>query len=130
MLTDTDGFEFRSVIVTGYASNVSETDSTPDINATMTYVRQGSLALSRDLLRTFTPGAPFDFGDWVMISGIGIFVVDDVMHERWRNCADIWFPDRKQAIRWGRRRAQLARLNSRPEKPGLLALGPLGWDFR
>ncbi len=116
---------FQSVIVTGYTSSPHETDSTPFLTASMTRVRPGCLALSRDLLRTFTPGAPFDFGDWVVIPGVGIFIVEDTMNARWKNRADIWFQERRKALRWGRRRAYLARLPwPIEEATGEFALGP------
>lgn len=123
-----DGAEldFHAVVVTGYSSSREETDSTPFLTASMTQVRTGCLALSRDLLRTFTPEAPFDFGDWVVLPGTGVFIVEDTMHPRWKNRADIWFPDRRQAIRWGRQKSLIARLPSPPEEgDGLFALGPL-----
>jgi 3D (Asp-Asp-Asp) domain-containing protein len=116
---------FRPIVVTGYTSCPRETDSTPHVTASLTRVRPGCLALSRDLLRTFTPGAPFDFGDWVVLAGVGVFVVEDTMNARWRNRADIWFQERRMALRWGRRRALIARLPLPLEGDGrLFALGP------
>jgi 3D (Asp-Asp-Asp) domain-containing protein len=116
---------FQEIVVTGYASAPAETDSSPTVTASMTRVRPGCLALSRDLLRTFTRNAPFDFGDWVVLPGVGIFVVQDTMHERWERRGDIWFPDRSSAMRWGSRRVLVGRLahpdlNSEP----LSGLGP------
>jgi 3D (Asp-Asp-Asp) domain-containing protein len=101
---------FQEIVVTGYASAPAETDSTPSVTASMTRVRPGCLALSRDLLRTFTRNAPFDFGDWVVLPGVGIFIVQDTMHERWERRGDIWFPDRPSALRWGTRRVLVGRL--------------------
>jgi 3D (Asp-Asp-Asp) domain-containing protein len=124
-VTGDEELVFRPVIVTGYASRIAETDSTPALTASMTHVRPGCLALSRDLLRTFTPGAPFDFGDGVVIPGVGIFTVEDTMHPRWTNRADIWFADPRHAIRWGRRKALIARLPAPVEEASpLFALGP------
>ena len=120
-----DSLVLRPIVVTGYTSSVRETDSTPFITASMTRVRPGCLALSRDLLRTFTPEAPFDFGDWVVIPGVGIFIVEDTMNARWRNRADIWFNRRRDAVHWGRRQALIARLpNPLQEGRELFALGP------
>jgi len=120
-----DSLIFQSVVATGYTSSPRETDSTPFVTASMTRVRPGCLALSRDLLRTFTPGAPYDFGDWVVLPGVGIFVVEDTMNARWRNRADIWFANRREAVHWGRRNVWIARL-PRPLEEGsdLFALGP------
>lgn len=120
-----DPLAFRPIVVTGYTSCPRETDSTPFITASMTRVRPGCLALSRDLLRTFTPGAPFDFGDWVVLPGVGVFIVEDTMNARWRARADIWFRERHDALHWGRRQASIALLPI-PVEAGsdLFALGP------
>jgi len=94
-----------TVVVSGYTSRVCETDSTPFITAANTTTRPGVIALSRDLVRRYTPGAPFDFGDVVHLSGIGDFIVEDVMAARWERRADIWFGDLDDARHFGRRRA-------------------------
>jgi 3D (Asp-Asp-Asp) domain-containing protein len=101
---------FHEIVVTGYASWAAETDSTPSVTAAMTSVRPGCLALSRDLLRTFTRNAPFDFGDWVLLPGVGVFIVQDTMAQRWERRGDIWFATRDEALRWGRRRLLVGRL--------------------
>lgn len=95
-------------IATGYSSTVDQTDSTPFITAANTRVRQGVLALSRDLLKRYTPDAPFDFGDVVYVSGIGKFIVEDSMNRRWHRRADIWFTDRPTAIEFGKRRVRIS----------------------
>jgi 3D (Asp-Asp-Asp) domain-containing protein len=91
------------VIATGYSSSVWETDSTPFTTAANTRTRQGIVALSRDLLRRYNPDAPFSFGDVVTISGVGDFIVEDSMNERWRRRVDVWFPSRAAAVSFGRR---------------------------
>lgn len=95
------------VIVTGYSSTVRETDSTPFVTASNTPTRTGIVALSRDLLQRYTPGAPFGFGDVVHLSGLGDFVVEDSMHPRWHRRVDVWFPSSEAALRFGRRRTVL-----------------------
>ena len=101
------------VVATGYSSSVRETDSTPFITAANTPTRNGILALSRDLLTHYTPGAPFSFGDYVRIPGLGNFLVEDSMNARWDNRVDIWFPSRMEALRFGVRRVYLtARLGA------------------
>lgn len=97
------GQRFRLIEVTAYTSSTSETDSTPHLTASSVPPRPGTIALSRDLLRTFTPGAPFDFGDKVLIPGVGIFEAHDTMHSRWKAKADIWFASKARARAWGRR---------------------------
>ncbi|MDH4037448.1 MAG: 3D domain-containing protein [Candidatus Krumholzibacteria bacterium] len=92
-----------TVTVTGYTSRPEETDDTPFITAANTQTRPGVIALSRDLLRRYTPDAPFTFGDVIHISGVGDFVVEDSMNSRWRKRADIWFESLSQARSFGRR---------------------------
>jgi 3D (Asp-Asp-Asp) domain-containing protein len=100
---DGDTHRFLLVTVTGYTSAAAQTDDSPTMTASSRHARPGTVALSRDLLRTFTPGAPFDFGDRVLIPGMGMYVVDDTMSPRWTRMADIWFADLKRAKTWGRR---------------------------
>ena len=92
-----------SVTVTGYTSRAIETDDTPFITAANTRTRPGVIALSRDLLRRYTPDAPFRFGDIIHISGVGDFVVEDSMNSRWERRADIWFESLDAARAFGRR---------------------------
>ncbi len=92
-----------SVVVTGYTSREEETDDTPFITAANTRTRPGVIALSRDLLRAYTPGAPFRFGDVIHLSGLGDFIVEDSMGSRWERRADIWFENLDAAISFGRR---------------------------
>jgi 3D (Asp-Asp-Asp) domain-containing protein len=92
-----------SVSVSAYTSRLCETDDTPFITAANTSTRPGVLALSRDLLKRYTPGAPFNFGDVVHINGLGDFVVEDAMASRWQRRADIWFESADDARVFGRR---------------------------
>lgn len=94
---------FKRILVTAYSSRIEETDDTPRVTASNTLPAPGTIALSRDLLRTFTPGAPFDFGEKVLIPGVGVFEVRDTMHPRWSEKADIWLETVDQARTWGRR---------------------------
>jgi 3D (Asp-Asp-Asp) domain-containing protein len=100
------------VIVTGYSLDPGETDDTPDRTAINTTTRPGVIALSRDLIRAFNPTAPFRFGDKVRIEGIGEFIVEDTMAERWNRRADIWFPTSDEAVRWGRKRLAITRVET------------------
>ena len=96
--------------VTGYSSSVRETGSTLGLTAAGTPARHGVIALSQDLLREYTPGAPFTFHDRLVIPGIGSFSIEDTMHPRWTRRADIWFSSREEALRWGCRTRYLYRL--------------------
>jgi len=105
-----NGGEVRlKVIATGYSSSPFETDDTPFITAANTQTRPGVLALSRDLLRPYTPDAPFSFGDKVMLEGLGEFIIEDSMNRRWRRHVDIWFPSRREALVFGRREITLTK---------------------
>ena len=105
-----DRAHFIRVDITGYSSRVEETDADPFITAMCTLTAPGVVALSRDLLRTFTPGAPFDFGDKILIPGVGVYSVEDTMHPRWIHRVDIWFPSTAEAFAWGRRTAFIAEI--------------------
>ncbi|MFH1277717.1 MAG: hypothetical protein ABIK65_05000 [Candidatus Eisenbacteria bacterium] len=98
------------VVVTGYSSTPEQTDSTPFLTASMTQVRPGVIALSRDLIRTYNPKAPFRYGDRVRVEGIGEFIVEDTMHERYQRRADIWFESVEEAVRWGRKMLRISLL--------------------
>jgi 3D (Asp-Asp-Asp) domain-containing protein len=94
---------YVKVLATGYTSSVEETDNTPFVTAANTASRPGVIAVSQNLLREYTPGAPFSFGDRVKIYGLGDFIVEDCMNPRWTNRVDVWFADREEAIRFGLR---------------------------
>jgi 3D (Asp-Asp-Asp) domain-containing protein len=110
MTASYEDFAMVSVTITGYSSSVEETDDSPEITATNTAVREGVIALSQDLLREFTPGAPFSFHDRVEIPGLGRFFIEDTMHPRWMRRADLWFPSREEALQWGLRTRPLYKL--------------------
>jgi 3D (Asp-Asp-Asp) domain-containing protein len=99
---------YVKVLATGYTSSIAETDTTPFITAANTPSRPGVLAISRNLLREYTPGAPFSFGDRVKIYGVGDFIVEDSMNPRWTNRVDIWFAEREDAVRFGLRQVVLS----------------------
>ncbi len=117
------------VTCTAYSSTIAQCDSTPFETATLKRVRRGYLALSRDLIATFTPGAPFDFGDRVEVIGIGVFQIEDTMNARWRHRADLWVPSTGEAISFGRRTVLLARLAERPVDMAL-ATNPIASSSR
>jgi len=103
------GRVYVRVLATGYSSTVAETDATPFITAANTPTRRGTLAVSQNLLREYTPGAPFSFGDRVHVHGVGEFLVEDSMNARWANRIDIWFTSREDALNFGRREVVLSR---------------------
>jgi 3D (Asp-Asp-Asp) domain-containing protein len=95
------------VTMTSYSSTVGQTDEDPFTTACGTTPRPGIIALSRDLLREYTPGAPFRYGDRVFIDGHGEFIVEDTMHPRWTRRVDLWAQNDVDAMHFGRRRGRL-----------------------
>jgi len=92
------------VITTGYSSTPDQTDATPFITASGTYVRDGIIACNF-----------LKFGTRVQfpqLYGDKIFVVEDRMALKNSHKIDIWFPDRAQAIEFGLKRTQVAILES------------------
>jgi len=102
------------VTVTAYSSSASECDEDPHLTASNRPVRHGIIALSRDLLKRYTPEGPFDWGDRVHLEGVGEFVVEDAMSPRYSKRADIWCPDSVSAIAWG---VQVRKLSVPPADP-------------
>lgn len=101
---------FVRVSATAYSSQMGETDADPSLTASNTVTRPGTAAVSRDLLRAFTPGAPFDYGDKILIPGVGIYRVEDTMNGRWRRKIDLWFDSTADARRWGRQVAYVTKV--------------------
>lgn len=83
----------RWVIVTAYSSTPDQTDSSPFITASGSYVRDGIVA--SNFLRF---GTRVRFPD---IYGDKIFIVEDRMALKNSHKMDIWFPSRSQAINFG-----------------------------
>ena len=81
------------VTVTAYSSTVDQTDDTPFITASGTYVRDGIAAAN------FLPfGTVFKIPD---LYGDKIFVIEDRMNKRYWQRIDIWFPERQMAKEFG-----------------------------
>lgn len=101
------------VWVTAYSSTPDQTDDSPFITAANTPVRHGIVAAN------FLP-----FGTEIKIPeifGEEVFVVEDRMHRRKRGFIDIWMPTRKDALKFGIRRAEIV-IVSEPENHIELAL--------
>ncbi|ASN80382.1 MULTISPECIES: 3D domain-containing protein [Deinococcus] len=101
----------RSAVVraTAYNSLAAQTDSTPFITATGTRVRNGVVALSRDLLRLFPYGTRITIQDLSGRYNFGnqVFIVEDTMAARKVNSLDIWMPSRNQALQFGARSVRI-----------------------
>ncbi len=91
------------VHITAYNPVPGQTDDTPFITASADYVRDGIVALSRDLERTLK----LDFGDIVVLETragefLGEFEFQDRMNKRWRNKVDIFMWKVKDARKFGK----------------------------
>jgi len=81
------------VVVTAYSSTPEQTDDTPFITASGTYVRNGIVAANMLPMGTKIK-IPTLYGD-------RIFVVEDRMHPRNSQNVDIWFPTYWEAKSFG-----------------------------
>jgi 3D (Asp-Asp-Asp) domain-containing protein len=87
------------VQVSGYNSEVAQTDDSPFITAKGTHVRWGIVASNM-----------FPFGTVIKIPslyGDQIFVVEDRMNSRYQQNVDIWFESKADALALGRRMVQI-----------------------
>lgn len=80
-------------LITAYSSSVDETDETPFVTASGSYVRSGIVAAN------FLPfGAAIRMPE---IFGERVFVVEDRLHEKNNDRIDIWLPSKKEALEFG-----------------------------
>ena len=91
------------VTVTAYSSRVCETDNSPTITASNKKVREGYIALSRDIERKYG----LKFGDKVHLKGYGEYQFEDRMHRRKRRQVDIFMHSTKRALKHGRKKSVL-----------------------
>lgn len=87
------GVSSMEVVITAYSSTPGQTDNTPFITASGSYVRSGVVAAN------FLP-----FGTKIKlpeIFGDKIFTVEDRMHEDYNDRVDIWFSSKAEAIKFG-----------------------------
>ncbi|MBI5401250.1 3D domain-containing protein [Candidatus Wolfebacteria bacterium] len=90
-----------SVVITGYSSSVDETDDTPYITASGTFVRHGVAASN------FLPlGTKFRVPE---IYGDKVFTIEDRMNPRYndKNWVDIWFDSKATAKVFGKKSAEI-----------------------
>ena len=85
--------------ITAYSSSVDETDSTPHVTASGTRTRDGVVASNAFPLGTQVR-IPDLFGDRIL-------VVEDRMHQRFTHRIDIWMPSKWQALRFGKKQAEV-----------------------
>lgn len=97
----------RMLTVTAYSPTVGQTDSTPFTTASNCRVRDGIVAVSRDL---FSKG--WRFGRRVYVKGMGVYTIEDLMHRRKENQVDIFMFDTQEALEFGRRKLRVYLLGS------------------
>lgn len=96
----------RELTVTSYSPRKKETDNDPFITASMQRVREGTVAVSRDL---FYDG--WVFGRRVYIEGEGVFTIADLMHARKTKQVDIFRFNTKAASKFGKQQRRVALLD-------------------
>lgn len=85
------------VTVTAYHPGVYCRGSRKGITASGQKVKEGMIAVSRDVERKLN----LDFGDRVLLHGIGVFDFQDRMASRCRAKVDIFMNCKRKAIRFG-----------------------------
>jgi 3D (Asp-Asp-Asp) domain-containing protein len=70
------------------------------ITASGKRVKEGIVAISRDVERSLN----LDFGDRVLLHGLGVFEFQDRMASRWRLKADVFMHSNNKARRFGVKR--------------------------
>ncbi len=84
-------------IVTVTAYHNCPGSKTPGITASGQRVKRGMIAVSRDVERNLN----LDFGDRLLLNGLGVFAFQDRMVSRWRQKADIFMDCENKAARFG-----------------------------
>jgi 3D (Asp-Asp-Asp) domain-containing protein len=95
-----------TVQLSGYNSEVGQTDDSPFITAANTHVRWGIVAANI----IDANGRNIPFGTIIKIPalyGDQIFVVEDRMNKRYTRNVDIWFESHADALKLGRRTVQI-----------------------
>ena len=98
------------VTMTAYSPDAAQTDATPTVTSTGEEVREGIVAVSRDLL-----GGVLPYGSELRVVDVRederacggwlpgqVLEVQDTLHPRKSKQIDLWVPDREQALAWGR----------------------------
>ena len=88
------------VTVTAYHPGVYAKGSPKGYTASGRRVAEGMIAVSRDIERSLN----LDFGDKLLLHGLGVFDFQDRMASRMRHKVDIYMKSYKKARRFGVRR--------------------------
>lgn len=98
-INDLEAARHKKLTVTAYSPRIVETDSTPYETAFMTRVKNWSVAVSWDMIEEgWTPGKK------VYIKGFGMFVINDLMADKWHSRIDVFFFDTDHARKFGIKR--------------------------
>lgn len=102
-----------AVTVTAYSPTEEECDEDPTITAYQRPVKEGTIAISRDLEEEFG----WQPGDRIHLKGLGVFEVWDRMPPKWKKRVDIFFHDTEKAVSFGIRQAKAIKVE-RPQRKG------------
>jgi 3D (Asp-Asp-Asp) domain-containing protein len=86
----------RIVEVSAYSASQDECDADPHIAASLEPPRPGTVAVSRDL---FSMG--WTFGKKVYLKGLGPYIINDVMNQRYRMRVDVFIDHKRSAKEFG-----------------------------
>jgi 3D (Asp-Asp-Asp) domain-containing protein len=86
----------RIVEVTAYTASKAECDADPHITASLQPPRPGTVAVSRDL---FNMG--WTFGKRVYLIGLGPYIINDVMNQRYQMRVDVFMDHKRAAKEFG-----------------------------
>ncbi len=109
--------QISKIVATAYNSHPWQTDDTPYTTSSGSMVSDGTLALSRDMIRAenalmhrmgFNPSGMYAYGDTVFVIYVKPMVVHDTMNKRFTNRADIWLNEFTTARKWGKREVYIA----------------------
>lgn len=98
-----------TVQVSGYNSEVAQTDDSPWIGAAGTYMRDGVVAAN--IINAYGGNIPLftliKFKNCAGIPNDKVFSVEDRLNKRYRNNVDVWFAHKADALKLGRRTCQI-----------------------
>jgi len=86
----------RIVEVSAYTASEAECDRDPHVTASLQPPRPGTVAVSRDL---FSMG--WTFGRRVYLKGLGPYIINDVMNERYNMRVDVFMDHKRAAKEFG-----------------------------
>ena len=90
---NSDVIELKGITITSYNNEESQTDSTPHIMASNRMVYEGAVAISRDLKEKYK----LRWGDFVLLDSDRLYVIEDLMNERYEKRIDIFSFDKKRS---------------------------------